>query len=87
MWESVIETVVANGAWAVLFCLLLVYELKDSRKREQKYQDTIATLGCSLSCVKAVARDVKEMKYDIRNGFGLMEIQKDADSDPTGEAA
>ncbi len=87
MWESVIETVVANGAWAVLFCLLLVYELKDSRKREQKYQDTIATLGDSLSCVKAVARDVKEMKYDIRNGFGLMEIQKDADSDPTGEAA
>ncbi len=36
MWESVMETVVANGAWAVLFCLLLIFELKDSRKREEK---------------------------------------------------
>lgn len=66
MWESVIDTVVANGAWAVLFCLLLIFELKDSRKREEKYQKTIFTLGEDLGVVREVADDVKEIKRDLR---------------------
>lgn len=66
MWESVIDTVVANGAWAVLFCLLLIFELKDSRKREEKYQETILTLGEDLGVVREVADDVKEIKRDLR---------------------
>ena len=66
MWESVIDTVVANGAWAVLFCLLLIFELKDSRKREEKYQETIFTLGEDLGGVREVADDVKEIKRDLR---------------------
>ena len=66
MWESVNDTVVANGAWAVLFCLLLIFELKDSRKREEKYQKTIFTLGEDLGVVREVADDVKEIKRDLR---------------------
>lgn len=66
MWESVIDTVVANGAWAVLFCLLLIFELKDSRKREEKYQETIFTLGEELGVVREVADDVKDIKRDLR---------------------
>lgn len=66
MWESVIDTVVANGAWAVLFCLLLIFELRDSRKREEKYQETIFTLGEDLGVVREVADDVKEIKRDLR---------------------
>lgn len=66
MWESVVDTVVANGAWAVLFCLLLIFELKDSRKREEKYQETIFTLGEDLGVVREVADDVKEIKRDLR---------------------
>lgn len=66
MWESVIDTVVANGAWAVLFCLLLIFELKDSRKREEKYQETIFTLGEDLGVVREVADDVKDIKRDLR---------------------
>lgn len=66
MWESVIDTVVANGAWAVLFCLLLIFELKDSRKREEKYQKTIFTLGEELGVVREVADDVKDIKRDLR---------------------
>lgn len=66
MWESVIDTVVANGAWAVLFCLLLIFELKDSRKREEKYQETIFTLGEGLGVVREVADDVKDIKRDLR---------------------
>ena len=32
--DEIISTVVANGIWAVLFCGLLVFELRDSRGRE-----------------------------------------------------
>lgn len=85
MWESVIETVVANGAWAVLFCLLLVFELKDSRKREQKYQETIASLGDSLASVKEIAKDVEEIKFDVREGFGFKD--RDGEEDPSPVAA
>lgn len=87
MWESVMETVVANGAWAVLFCLLLIFELKDSRKREEKYQNTIASLGDSLNCVREVAKDVEEIKYDVRCGFGLQELAKEQEDDPSPAAA
>lgn len=73
MWESIVETVVANGAWAVLFCFLLVFELKDSRKREEKYQETVSSLADSLNCVREVAKDVEEIKYDVRTGFGIQD--------------
>lgn len=73
MWDGAVEAIVANGAWAILFCFLLIFELKDSRKREQKYQETISSLGESLNCVKDVAKDVEEIKYDVRCGFGLSE--------------
>lgn len=86
MWDSVIETVVANGAWAVLFCLLLIFELKDSRKREQKYQETITSLGDSLSAVREVAKNVEEIKRDVRSGFGLQEL-KEQEEDASPQAA
>lgn len=86
MWESAIETIVANGAWAVLFCLLLVFELKDSRKREQKYQETIESLGESLAGVREIAKDVEEIKYDVRCGFGIQD-KEEAQADTSADAA
>lgn len=82
MWESVIETVVANGAWAVLFCLLLIFELKDSRKREQKYQDTISTLGENLGIVRDVAEDVKEIKRDVACALSPIGDEDGEDASP-----
>lgn len=82
MWESVIETVVANGAWAVLFCLLLIFELKDSRKREQKYQDTISTLGENLGVVREVAEDVKEIKRGVASALDCLGDEENEDPSP-----
>ena len=82
MWESVIETVVANGAWAVLFCLLLIFELKDSRKREQKYQDTISTLGEKLGVVREVAEDVKEIKRGVACALDCLGDEENEDPSP-----
>ena len=64
--DEIVSTVVANGVWAVLFCLLLVYELRDSRRRESKYTDTISALTDRLSVVVAVKSDTEEIKSDAQ---------------------
>lgn len=62
MWEQIVNLAVSNGLFAVLFLGLLVYQLKDSRTREKKYQDTIMQLGDALDVVKSVKEDVEEIK-------------------------
>lgn len=61
MWEEIIKLAVGNGLWAVLFCALLFYELKDSRKREAKYVETISSLGKKLDVVNSVKEDTARL--------------------------
>ena len=65
MWEQIVNLAISNGLFAVLFFGLLVYQLKDSRTREQKYQMTIEKLGNSLEIVKQVKEDVEDIKDKI----------------------
>lgn len=65
MWEKIINLAIGNGLWAVLFLMLLVFVLKDSRTREQKYQDTIENLGNALQVVQDVKADVEDIKTTI----------------------
>ena len=65
MWEQIVHLAISNGLFAVLFLGLLVYQLKDSRTREQKYQMTIEKLGNSLEIVKQVKEDVEDIKDKI----------------------
>ncbi len=65
MWEKVINLAIGNGLWAVLFLMLLVFVLKDSKTREQKYQDTIQNLGNALQVVHDVKEDVEDIKEAI----------------------
>ena len=58
MWEEIVKLAMSNGLWAVLFLGLLVYQLKDSKLREQKYQDTITILGEKLQVVEEIKRDI-----------------------------
>lgn len=62
MWEQIINLAISNGLFAVLFLGLLVYQLRDSRNREKKYQDTIIRLGNALEIVQSVKEDVNEIK-------------------------
>lgn len=62
MWEQILNLAISNGLFAVLFMGLLIYQLKDSKTRENKYQDTIERLGKSLEIVKSVKEDVEEIK-------------------------
>ena len=62
MWEQIINLAISNGLFAVLFLGLLVYQLKDSKGREQRYQETIVRLGNALEIVRSVKSDVEEIK-------------------------
>ncbi len=62
MWEQIVNLAISNGLFAVLFLGLLVYQLKDSRSREKRYQETIARLGTALDIVQSVKNDVEEIK-------------------------
>ncbi len=77
MWNQVIELAINNGIWAVLFVLLLIYQLKDSKSREKKYQDTIYSLNSSLTVVKDVKKDVVEIKGNVEQiSVGVTNLSK-----------
>jgi len=62
MWEQIINLAISNGLFAVLFLGLLIYQLKDSRNREKRYQETIVRLGNALEIVQSVKHDVEDIK-------------------------
>ena len=62
MWTDVFNIAVTNGIFCALFVALLIYELKDSRKRESKYQQTIDVLSTKLNTVDEIKEDVTEIK-------------------------
>ena len=62
MWNEVFNVAITNGIFACLFVALLVYVLKDSRKRESKYQSIIDSLSSKLNTVDEIKQDVSEIK-------------------------
>ena len=64
MWEEVIKLAISNGIFAVLFCCLLIYLLKDSARREQKYQDTIGDLVEKFDLLIEIKDDNEQIKKD-----------------------
>ena len=65
MWQEIINTIISNGIFAVLFVLLLFIQIKDSKRREEKYQDVIKKLSSHLNIVEEINEDVKEIKKVI----------------------
>lgn len=65
MWEQIVNLAISNGLFAVMFLGLFIYQLRDSKNRESKYQETIAKLGDSLQIVKEVKLDVEMIKEQL----------------------
>lgn len=63
--DEIISLVVANGIFAVLFCGLLVYELRDSRSREENYEKIIHALNDRLNAVEDIKAAADEIKTDV----------------------
>lgn len=66
MWNDIFNIAISNGIFAALFVALLIYELKDSRKREAKYQNTIDNLSNKLNTVDEIKQEVTEIKECLK---------------------
>jgi len=67
MWEQIFNLAISNGLFAVMFVGLFIYQLKDSKTREIKYQKTIENLGNALETLKEVKEDVEEIKDKLNS--------------------
>ncbi len=79
MWEKILEIAATNGIWAVLFVVLLVYLLQDSKKREDKYQKTIERLTERLEVVAEIKEKVDELtavKCVVVKKKGIEEVKE-----------
>ncbi|MBQ9792248.1 MAG: hypothetical protein IJW32_00685, partial [Clostridia bacterium] len=70
MWQSLLELALTNGIWSALFVGLLIYQLKDSSKREKKYQDTIQKLNSHLDAVQDIKEEIKEIRSVVLTSKG-----------------
>lgn len=59
MDNKLVELIVSQGIFAVLFLYLLFYVLKENKIREQKYQGIILELSGTLNNIE---RDIQEMR-------------------------
>ena len=71
MWQEVVNLAISNGLFAVLFLGLLVYFLRDSSRREKKYQETILKLGNALEIVQGVKQDVEDIKEMLHSSSSI----------------
>ena len=74
IWNEIISIVVSNGVFAILFVCLFMYQLKDSAKRETKYQHTIDKLTENLKILQDVQKDVGDIKLYLSGGDDYEEL-------------
>ena len=74
IWNEIISIVVSNGVFAILFVWLFCYQLKDSSKREAKYQQTIEKLTEHLKVLDDVKQDLEDIKDFLKNGDDYEEL-------------
>ena len=77
MWEQIFNLAISNGLFAVMFVGLFIYQLKDSKTREIKYQKTIENLGNALETLKEVKEDVEEIKDKLNSENVCIKINKE----------
>ncbi len=62
MGEQIIQMATETGIWAVLFVWLFFKQIKESKAREEKYQQTIDSLAEKLKLIAEIKTDVEEIK-------------------------
>lgn len=76
MWEEILKLAMSNGLWAVLFLGLLVYQLRDSKLREEKYQQTITMLGEKLDVVEEIKEDISIIKQSLERKTKKVKVKE-----------
>jgi len=62
MIEDFVRLASESGIMVALFVGLLVFVLRDTKKREEKYHDMISELHDSLKTVRDIHKDVTDIK-------------------------
>lgn len=65
MENELITYVISNISFGALFVWLLWDTRKDSKQREEKYQNTIDKLADKISIVQEIKQDVEQIKNKI----------------------
>ena len=76
MWDKIVELALTNGIWSALFVGLLIYQLKDSSRREKKYQETIQKLNSHLDAVEDIKEEIKEIRTAVLKSRGKVAWKK-----------
>jgi uncharacterized protein YoxC len=70
MEQTLVELASKDGLFAVLFVVLLIYQIADSRKREERLMTFIEEISKQFETLanqyEHLADDVQEIKMDIR---------------------
>lgn len=62
IWKEIVSIIVSDGVFAVLFVWLFFVQIRDSSKREDKYQQTIEELTSNLQIMEDIKQDISEIK-------------------------
>lgn len=63
MEQNILELLTSQGVFAILFCYLLFYVLKENDKREENYQQIIKELSETLP---EIQEDIKKINEKIK---------------------
>lgn len=75
MWDQIFEAAAQSGIWAILFVVLFFIQIKDSKTREEKYQNTIDALAEKLKMIA----EVKAVVEDIMKKISVKTVEKDTE--------
>ena len=78
MLEQVLDLALGNGLWAVLFVLLLFYQIRSNNIREQKYQAIIERLANSLGVLKNIDVNITGIVRDLDKCKRMFVVKKGA---------
>lgn len=66
MDSAIIKMIISQGIFAMLFCYLLIYVLKQNSIREENYQSLIDKLTSTLPIIKEELEEIKNKLINIR---------------------
>ncbi len=65
IWQTIWETALNSGLWAMLFVGLFITQMRDSKAREEKYQNLVDNLAEKLKVINTIKEDIDEIKTII----------------------
>lgn len=65
MENELIKMVITNGIFCSLFVWLLLDTRKDTKQRENKYQEIITSLSDKIGIIDVMKDDIKSIKSDV----------------------